>query len=177
MTYLMAGDPGDKVLKVVQEKEEPAAMAVAAADEIMPPLEVRWAHTGTKQLALPTAPVSGLDASFKAFSADESDRIEAAWQAMSADERRAIVNLWGKGDGEWSEDPKKTAKKVPKTVKKPAGDKKAQAGAASGTESEAVSVDEEVLEKNEQYKSIIEKAQNDSSRLDTVKGVPVSQVS
>lgn len=164
---------------MLKPKEVPAPASSKSTDidivEVkMPALEVRWAHTGTKQLALPTAPVTGLDTNFKAFSADESDRIEAAWQSMSAAQRQAAVELWGKGDGEWSEDTKKAKKK--KSAKKSATRVSSSVSVTSASESEAPSADEAVPEKEEQYKSIIEKAQSDTSRLDSVEGVPVSQV-
>lgn len=166
----------DEPAKGAAEAQNGDSTAVVEVE--MPPLEIRWAHTGTKQLALPTAPISGLDSNFKAFSADESDRIEKAWQALPAERRQAIVAMWGKGDGEWSQGSKKEQKRARKAAKKASGKSTPANSVNSASESEgpAPPANEE-LEKDEEYKSIIEKAQNDPSRLDSVEGVPVSQVS
>lgn len=157
-----------------------------------PELDFRWVHTGSKLLDLPIVPIPANETQpYKPFSADENARIEASWNAMPDDKRQRIVAHWGLEDGEWGQKLKPAPKK--KDVKdkdkaKGKGDSKTATkgkatleAAPAGPDtpvlvSDAEALDAEAVDKKQQYRSIIEQAQSDPSRLDTVFGVPVAQV-
>lgn len=139
----------------------------------MPSLEVRWMHTGAKHLALPTAPITAAETAYKAFSMDESDRIEKAWEVLSAEEKKKIVNEWGLGDGEWSQQ-MIAARSREKGEDSPEDEEFSDPPTPGGS---VASEPETPQDKAEIYKSVIERARNDPSKLDAIHGVPVSQVS
>jgi hypothetical protein len=82
-----------------------------------PPLDFRWVHTGSRQLDLPTVPVSGSDLVYRPFSSVENTRLEDAWNAMSPEVRDAALETWGNEDGEWGAKGKKENKDKDKAVK------------------------------------------------------------
>ncbi|GMK59318.1 hypothetical protein CspeluHIS016_0703330 [Cutaneotrichosporon spelunceum] len=151
------------------------AAAVVEEEVEMAPLEVRWMHTGAKQMSLPTAPIIGTDTAYKPFSMDESNRINVEWEKLSDREQAKIIRQWGSGDGEWS--PKErslSSKSKGKGDQKTAKEADEADDPATPAESEAP-VPETPEDKAQAYKSIIERARTDPTRLDTVKGVPVGQ--
>lgn len=140
----------------------------------MEPLEVRWMHTGTKHLALPTAPITAVESAYKAFSVDESDRIERGWEVLPKEQRAKIERRWARGDGEWSA-------QTTTGGRKESGEdtKEIDEGPAPDPETPPASdesVPDSPEDKAEIYKSIIERARSDPSKLDAIHGVPVSQV-
>lgn len=66
----------------------------------LPPLEVRWVHAGAQHLDLLPNPITTVSTTYKAFSYDESEAIEARWQDMSEEEREKAVREWGITEGE-----------------------------------------------------------------------------
>lgn len=66
----------------------------------LPPLDVRWVHAGAQHLDLLPTPITSLGQTYKAFSADESERIEERWLDMTEEERRKAVAEWGATEGE-----------------------------------------------------------------------------
>jgi hypothetical protein len=158
-------------------------VSVAQVEIEMEPLEVRWMHTGAKHLSLPTAPITAAETAYKAFSMDESDRIEAEWEKLSERQQAKVVRQWGRGDGEWS--PKERSVGTKGKGEDNEQDEKAvkelqeadeAADPATPAASEA-SLPDSPEDKAEVYKSIIERARTDPSKLDEVHGVPVAQVS
>lgn len=145
----------------------------------MEPLEVRWMHTGAKHMSLPTAPITAAETAYKAFSMDESDRIEAEWEILSEKQQAKVVRQWGRGDGEWS--PKERSvgtkgkgKDNEKAVKE--ADEADEADDPPTPAASEASLPESPEDKAEVYKSIIERTRSAPSKLDEVHGVPVSQV-
>ncbi|BEI91743.1 uncharacterized protein CcaverHIS019_0405630 [Cutaneotrichosporon cavernicola] len=133
-------------------------------------LEVRWMHTGAKHLSLPIAPITAVETAYKAFSMDESNRIEIEWEKLSERQQAKIIRQWGSGDGEWS--PKERSldirpKKVGQKAVKDADEADDHVSEAPSPQSSA--------DKAEVYKSIIERARTDPTKLDVVHGVPVAQ--
>lgn len=168
-TFLTLSSPAPPRMSTVATQDQPLSLAKVE----MEPLEVRWMHTGTKQLALPTAPITAAETAYKAFSVDESDRIERAWESLTSDQRKSVERKWGRGDGEWSQQMTTAGQREPgadaNQVEEDAGDPETPP-ASEG------SIPESPEDKAEIYKSIIERARSDPSKLDAIHGVPVSQV-
>lgn len=168
----------------MSESPEPAVEALKTIPA--PPLDFRWVHTGTKQLQLPTIPITVADAIYQPFSNDENKRIEDTWMKKSSEERKAIVEQWGKEDGEWGrksrahkkEEKEKVKDKSEKLGRDKRDSLKEIRSPESGSSTPMTSDGEmEEMSSDKMYKSIIERAQSDPTRLDVVDGVPVSQVS
>lgn len=118
----------------------------------------RWMHAGAGHLALPINPITATSTTYKAFSPDESARIEEAWIGLSDAERDKAIAAWGRGDGEGAikqkVQPEQPVPDDPEMIR-------------SGQEQKE---DPEVL-----YKDMMAKVQAEED-LETIRGVPVSQV-
>lgn len=66
----------------------------------IPELDYRWVHAGAQHLDLLPTPITTASTSYKAFSADESRRIEEAWQVLEIKKRRRAIAEWGQTEGE-----------------------------------------------------------------------------
>jgi len=171
----------------------------------LPPLDIRWVHAGTQHLDLLPTPITSLNTTYKAFSEDESFRIEERWYSLSEEERRKAVAEWGASEGEGAPKAEKGAKdKADKAKDKDkAGEKEkdkdknpAKSMHSSGLREGEVQdrLDGKLPEKEEvfsgqeqakpsdedlkttKYKEIIRKIQLDAD-LEVIQGIPVSQVS
>lgn len=134
------------------EQSSPTLLPVPYPDE-------RWMHAGAGHLALPINPITAITTTFKAFSVDESARIDHAWHALSDKDRRDAISAWGKGDGEGATK-QKTTQEAPPEEDDPSMIR-------SGQEQKE---DPEV-----HYKDLMAKVQAEED-LETIRGVPVSQV-
>ncbi|KLT41457.1 hypothetical protein CC85DRAFT_247655 [Cutaneotrichosporon oleaginosum] len=141
----------------------------------MEPLEVRWMHTGAKHLSLPTAPITAAETAYKAFSMDESDRIEAEWEKLSKKTQAKIVREWGRGDGEWSLKERSVGTKAKGEDNEQAIKEADEADDPPTPAASEASLPDSPEDKAEVYKSIIERTRTDPTQLDQVHGVPVSQ--
>jgi hypothetical protein len=167
----------------------------------IPPLDVRWVHAGAQHLDLLPTPITALNLAYKAFSEDESLRIEERWLSLDENERKNAVEEWGSTEGEGAparnkvkdakEKEKETNAEKEKEKNKPKNVLSSQLrpgevqdrleGKLPETE-EVVSGQEQVRPeegengKDTKYREIIRKLQKDTD-LELVQGVPVSQVS
>lgn len=154
----------------------------------IPDLDYRWVHAGAQHLDLLPTPVTSAATAYKAFSPDESERIEERWESMEDEERRQAVREWGASEGEGAPKPKPPpAPKTDKTTKP-------RSSSLSNKEREErkegkVPEKEEIMSGQEQavpeeqdkvtakYKEFMANITKDYDKLETVVGVPVSQVS
>ena len=168
----------------------------------IPPLDVRWVHAGAQHFDLLPTPITALSPAFKAFSYDESTRIEDGWIDLDEQQRKAAVEEWGSTEGEGaparnkalkeSKEKDKTADKEKKKEKDEAKQKdihasNLRAGEVQDRLEGKLPETEEVMSGQEQnkdeggdahdrkYKEIIHNLQK-SQDLETIHGVPVSQV-
>ena len=141
-----------------------------------PSCDFRWVHAGAQHLDLLPTPITTTATTYKAFSPDESGRIEEAWLALSAEERTEAITEWGNNEGEGA--PGKVEEKA-KVAEKEIGEQKE---AVRGTSPE--NMDMEIMSGEEQRKESAEKGyQSPMTRtlkeyddLEVIHGVPVSQV-
>jgi hypothetical protein len=169
----------------------------------LPPLDVRWVHAGAQHLDLLPTPITSLNTTYKAFSEEESFRIEAEWYGLSEEERRKAVAEWGASEGEGAPKAEKAGKDKAdknkdkdKAVEKEKEHKPTKSIHSSGLREGEVQdrLDGKLPEKEEvfsgqeqakagdedpktaKYKEIIRKIQL-SPDLEKIQGIPVSQVS
>jgi hypothetical protein len=165
----------------------------------LPPLDVRWVHAGAQHLDLLPTPITALGQTFKAFSIDESERVEEAWLDMAEDDRRRAVAEWGSTEGEGAPPKAKAAaKKEDKERDEKAKFKARRDSSTNSTRTTGLRQGEvqdrlegkmpekeDVFSGQEQskpeeadtrYRDIIRDIQKNYD-LETVTGVPVSQVS
>jgi len=165
----------------------------------LPPLDVRWVHAGAQHLDLLPTPITALNPAYKAFSFDESIRIEDRWLSLTEQERRDAVAEWGSTEGEGApvinkavketkEKDKSTEKEKDKAAKGDVHSHQLRHGEVQDRLDGKLPDTEEVMSGPEQskpededgqdskYREIIRKLQKESD-LEEVKGVPVSQVS
>jgi hypothetical protein len=169
----------------------------------LPPLDVRWVHAGAQHLDLLPTPITSLNTTYKAFSEEESSRIEERWYNLTEEERRTAVAEWGASEGEGAPKAAKGAKD--KEDKDKGKDKEREkekerrasksihsSGLRDGEVQDRLDGKlpdkEEVFSGQEQakageedpqtakYKEIIRKIQH-STDLEEIQGIPVSQVS
>jgi hypothetical protein len=139
-----------------------------------PDLDFRWVHAGSQHLDLPIVPVTAASTSYKAFTADESSRIEQHWESISSTEKHAIIDEWGKTEGELA--PAKAPLKKSKEKER----RGSTASARSAHDGEILRSGEEQphdeVDRDGHYKDIMLKAQREYENLELISGVPVSQV-
>ncbi|GFZ43062.1 hypothetical protein JCM24511_00780 [Saitozyma sp. JCM 24511] len=153
--------------------DEPSAAAIDESRNLLPVpfLDVRWMHAGAQHLDLLPDPVTTASTSYKAFSVDESERIDAKWQSMSVESRAEAIREWGQGEGEGSmkNGEKPMAADAVHPVDAEVEKDEKYDTMRSGQEQKNVKKDPEF-----RYKALIAKAQKDQD-LEVVNGVPVSQ--
>lgn len=138
----------------------------------VPELDYRWVHTGAQHLDLLPTPITTAATAYKAFSPDESRRIQAAWDQMTPEARGKAVEDWGKKEGEGFATPTKQDKDKGK-------DKERRGSSASTKSVEVVRSGEEQPQDEKgdgKYKDFMAKAQQEYENLELISGVPVSQV-
>ncbi|WVQ81546.1 hypothetical protein IAT38_003670 [Cryptococcus sp. DSM 104549] len=168
----------------------------------VPELDARWVHAGAQHLDLLPTPVTSASTTYKAFSYNESLRVDDRWMEMTDEERRKVIEEWGKLDGEGAPAAsKKKEKEKAKEKEKEAADKGRRASVVSNTSlnnestthpvdekvkseransttstsDDAAGAEEAVDESDRKYKDILMKLQHDYEDLESVLGVPVSQ--
>ena len=157
----------------------------------LPDIDFRWLHAGAQHLDLLPTPITTASTTYKAFSLEESIRIEEAWWNISEAERRKAVTEWGITEGEGA-----PAKVIEKKKEKETGPKdKERRGSGGSTSSEDHIIadhlnrgqpDEDALHAAEAlakedghgaYQDLMQKAQKEYEQLELIAGIPVSQVS
>jgi hypothetical protein len=148
----------------------------------MPELDYRWVHTGSQYLDLLPTPITTAATIYKAFSPDESRRIQEAWDAFTPEERQKAIHDWGRKEGEGFATP---ATKARDTKDKEKEKEKERRGSnvshRSVGDEEAVRSGEEQPREDEKdgdgkYKDFLAAAQQEYENLELISGVPVSQV-
>ena len=145
-----------------------------------PDLDYRWVHTGAQHLDLLPTPITTAATVYKAFTYDESNRIESAWNDLSPEARRKAIDDWGKKEGEGFAT---VTKKEKENVK----DKERRGSNASGRSVNTQKDETEMIRSGEEqphdekdshgkYKDFMLKAQHEYENLELISGVPVSQV-
>lgn len=119
----------------------------------------RWMHAGAGHLALPINPITAATTTYKAFTPDESLRIDAAWDGLREEERLRAVADWGRCDGEGA------VKRKP--VEEPP---------VEGDPSMIRSGEEQKEDPEVRYKDHMARVQGQED-LELIQGVPVAQVS
>lgn len=152
----------------------------------IPYLDLRWMHAGTQHLSLLPNPITTASTTYKAFSQSESERIEDRWESMTEDERQLAMREWGQGEGEGAPKKEKKEKDKTKEKEKEAAKKEVSAnemahpvdGHVGSGDTTEKNPGEEVKEVDleRRYKEIVASSQKDHENLETVQGVPVSQV-
>lgn len=167
----------------------------------IPPLDVRWVHAGAQHLDLLPTPITALNPAYKAFSFDESARIEERWISLEEKERKDAVEEWGSTEGEGApvrnkvkeakdkERAKSAEREKEKNKPKNIHSSQLRHGEVQDRLEGKLPETEEVMSGQEQaqpeegengkdikYREIIRKLQKDQD-LEKVYGVPVSQVS
>ena len=151
-----------------------------------PELDVRWVHAGAQHLSLLPTPVKTPSMSYKAFSAQESERMEKQWGLLSHEERKSAIEEWGALDGEGAPAKARRANNGKGIREDKRNKTNGDVGAKAATrprvgeventvEAELLSGTEQDGEGDDKYKAIIQSIQTDSDP-DVVRGVPVSQV-
>lgn len=158
----------------------------------IPDLDYRWVHTGSQYLDLLPTPITTASTSYKAFSPDESRRIEEAWNKYTPEERQKSIHDWGRKEGEgFATPPIKKDKEKDKDKERRGSNASVRSvdrnvGSASGSgkveDGEMIRSGEEQPHDEEKdsagkYKDIMAKAQLEYENLELISGVPVSQVS
>jgi len=146
----------------------------------MPELDYRWVHTGSQYLDLLPTPITTAATIYKAFSPDESRRIQEAWDAFTPEERQKAIHDWGRKEGEGFATPATKSKGVEKDKNK---DKERRGSNVSSrsVEGEPIRSGEEQPKDDEKdgdgkYKDFLAQAQQEYENLELIAGVPVSQV-
>lgn len=129
----------------------------------VPFVDIRWVHAGAQHLDLLDRPITAISTTYKAFSEDESARIETAWRDLSDTQRSTAIREWGQGEGEGA---KKKAEPTPDVHPVDAKVK----------EDEVVrSGQEQTNDPDCRYKDLLNKLHK-TENLEKLQGVPVSQV-
>jgi hypothetical protein len=152
----------------------------------MPELDYRWVHTGSQYLDLLPTPITTAATIYKAFSPDESRRIQEAWDAFTPEERQKAIHDWGRKEGEGFATPATKSKGVEKDKDKDKDKDKEKERRGSNVssrsvEGEAIRSGEEQPKEDEKdgdgkYKDFLAQAQQEYENLELIAGVPVSQV-
>lgn len=167
----------------------------------LPELDFRWVHAGAQHLDLLPTPITTASTSYKAFSYDESLRIEEAWWTLTEGNRRTAVLQWGLEEGEGAPakvNAKKEAQTKEKEKEKEKEKSKEKERRDSGLRAQPLSpihpIDEhtnglpelEALRSGGEqtqeesadggYKDLMQKVQKEYEDLELIAGVPVSQV-
>jgi hypothetical protein len=150
-----------------------------------PPLDARWVHAGAQHLDLLPSPITSVSTTYKAFSQEESDKIEDRWDSMSRDDRARVVKDWGAGEGEGA--PKDRKNGGPSDRRSSINSTKSNGERhpvdAIPTEEDRPgteviqSGEEQTRDSGSEYRDIVARAQREHEDLELVSGVPVSQVS
>lgn len=149
----------------------------------IPELDYRWVHTGSQYLDLLPTPITTAATAYKAFSPDESFRIESAWNAYTPEERQKSIHDWGRKEGEGFATPATKKDKEKERRGSNASVKSVNStNNAKHEEGEVIRSGEEQPHDDEKdsagkYKDIMAKAQQEYENLELISGVPVSQVS
>lgn len=156
-----------------------------------PELDFRWVHTGAQHLDLLPTPITTAATAYKAFSPEESRRIEAAWNDMTPSARQKAIDEWGKKEGEGFATPPNKKDKLDKQDKGRRGSDASVRSTQSQTATSQQDRDKdkgEVVRSGEEqphddekdgdgrYKDFMAKAQQEYENLELISGVPVSQV-
>ena len=167
---------------VTTQMAEPKVEEAALEHETlpMPELDYRWVHTGSQYLDLLPTPITTAATIYKAFSPDESRRIQEAWDAFTPEERQKAIHDWGRKEGEGFATPATKSKGVEKDKDK---DKERRGSnvSARSVEGEPIRSGEEIPKEDEKdgdgkYKDFLTQAQQEYENLELISGVPVSQV-
>jgi hypothetical protein len=148
----------------------------------MPQLDYRWVHTGSQYLDLLPTPITTAATIYKAFSPDESRRIQEAWDAFTPEERQKAIHDWGRKEGEGFATPATKSKGVEKDKDKEKEKERRGSNVSSrSVEGEAIRSGEEQPKEDEKdgdgkYKDFLAQAQQEYENLELIAGVPVSQV-
>lgn len=147
----------------------------------MPELDYRWVHTGSQYLDLLPTPITTAATIYKAFSPDESRRIQEAWDAFTPEERQKAIHDWGRKEGEGFATPATKGKEKDKEKEKERRGSNVSARSVREGE-EVVRSGEELPNGDEKdsdgnYKDFLATAQQEYENLELISGVPVSQVS
>ncbi|RSH95396.1 hypothetical protein EHS25_000483 [Saitozyma podzolica] len=148
-----------------------------------PPLDARWVHAGAQHLDLLPSPITSVSTTYKAFSQEESDKIEDRWDSMSRDDRARVVKDWGAGEGEGA--PKDRKNGGPSDRRSSINSTKSNGERhpvdAIPTEEDRPgteviqSGEEQTRDSGSEYRDIVARAQREHEDLELVSGVPVSQ--
>jgi len=148
----------------------------------MPELDYRWVHTGSQYLDLLPTPITTAATIYKAFSPDESRRIQEAWDAFTPEERQKAIHDWGRKEGEGFATPATKSKGVEKDKDKDKEKERRGSNVSSrSVEGEPIRSGEEQSKEDEKdgdgkYKDFLAQAQQEYENLELIAGVPVSQV-
>jgi hypothetical protein len=148
----------------------------------MPELDYRWVHTGSQYLDLLPTPITTAATIYKAFSPDESRRIQEAWDAFTPEERQKAIHDWGRKEGEGFATPATKSKGVEKDKDKDKEKERRGSNVSSrSVEGEPIRSGEEQPKEDEKdgdgrYKDFLAQAQQEYENLELIAGVPVSQV-
>lgn len=148
----------------------------------IPDLDFRWVHTGSQYLDLLPTPITTAATSYKAFSPDESRRIEEAWNGFTVEERQKAIHDWGRKEGEGFATPASKKEKEKERRGSNASTRSTHTASGKGEDGEMIRSGEEQPHDEEKdsagrYKDIMAKAQQEYENLELISGVPVSQVS
>lgn len=150
-----------------------------------PPLDVRWVHAGAQHLDLLPSPITSVSTTYKAFSQEESDRIEDRWDSMSRDDRARVIKDWGAGEGEGAPKDRKNGgpsdRRASINSTKSNGERHPVDAIPTEQEQPGMEViqsgEEQSRDSESEYRDIVARAQREHEDLELVSGVPVSQVS
>lgn len=154
-----------------------------------PPLDVRWVHAGAQHLDLLATPVTAASTTYLAFSAEESEAIDAAWFSRYTEaEREEIRRKYGTSDKDKvkEKEEKRASKDLDsgkKQVYKEADEDGSIGRDAMGrTADEREKANDDILRSGEEQPveddedERIRKEYEENENLELIKGVPVSQV-
>lgn len=161
----------------------------------VPALDVRWVHAGAQQLNLLPIPITSASNSFKAFSKNESSRIELRWQSTSESERLKAIKSWGRNDGEGAFQSQEEIVKQGEEIGHDDEPAKGSKGCDAIDRPDAHTVDSKMKREdaeehldldvddmpsgqdqiNKQYHTLLLEARRKNDDLDLVQGIPVSQ--
>ena len=154
----------------------------------IPELDFRWVHTGAQYLDLLPTPITTAATIYKAFSPDESRRIQEAWDALTPEERQKAILDWGTKEGEGFATPASKPKDKDKEKDKERRGSNASTRSVNGNGNGSVKDEGEVIRSGEEqphgdekdgdgrYKDFMKEAQQEYENLELISGVPVSQV-
>ncbi|KAK4686894.1 hypothetical protein P7C73_g3228, partial [Tremellales sp. Uapishka_1] len=155
----------------------------------LPYLDIRWVHAGAQYLDLLPTPITTASTAYKAFSEDESARIEERWNAMTVAEQRNTINQWGTEEGEGNHGKQKKAKeKEKKDIDKSSSGSAISAAASEHHAEDGGVPDAEIIKSGQEipnveekedeqksYKDVMNKFREEYEDFELIAGVPVSQ--